>query len=118
MINKCHFYYTLPGDASMATRPTWGCDKRPRPGAPAFRTRRGSGGSSRTGRLYAMEGERERLREAIGQAVTDAAKAEGQIGEHKCQTQQLREKFQEEVASSVVDARQKISDLRQKLTTA
>ena len=69
-------------------------------------------------RLYAMERERERLRSVIGQAVTDAAKAQGQIEEHKIEVQQLREKFQEEVASSLVDTRQKISDLREKLTVA
>ena len=69
-------------------------------------------------RLYSMERERERLQGVIGQAITDAAKAEGQIGEYKYQVQQLREKFQEEVASSLVDTRQKISDLREKLTVA
>jgi len=69
-------------------------------------------------RLYAMARERERLQSVVGQAVTDAAKAQGQIEEHKIEVQQLKEKFQEEVASSLVDTRQKISDLREKLTVA
>jgi HlyD family secretion protein len=69
-------------------------------------------------RLYAMERERERLQGVIGQAITDAAKAQGQIGEYRYQVQQLKEKFQEEVASFLVDTRQKISDLREKLTVA
>ena len=69
-------------------------------------------------RLYAMERERERLEGVVGQAITDAAKAQGQIGEYKYQVQQLKEKFQEDVASSLVDTRQKLSDLRQKLAVA
>lgn len=69
-------------------------------------------------RLYQMERERERLEGVVGQAITDAAKAQGQIGEYKYQVQQLNEKFQEEVASSLVDTRQKLSDLRQKLAVA
>ncbi len=34
-------------------------------------------------RLYTMERERERLEGVIGQAITDAAKAQGEIGEYK-----------------------------------
>ena len=33
-------------------------------------------------RLYTMERERERLQGVVGQAITDAAKAQGQIGEY------------------------------------
>lgn len=69
-------------------------------------------------RLYSMERERERLEGVIGQAITDAAKAQDQIGENQYQVQQLREKFQEEIESSLVDTRQKISDLQEKLTVA
>lgn len=69
-------------------------------------------------RLYSLERERERLQGVIGEAVTDAAKAQGQIGEYQYEVQQLKEKFQEEVESSLVDTRQKISDLREKLTVA
>jgi HlyD family secretion protein len=69
-------------------------------------------------RLYSMERERERLQGVIGQAITDAAKAQGQIGEYQYQIQQLKEKFQEDVESSLVDIRQKISDLREKVAVA
>ena len=69
-------------------------------------------------RLYSMERERERLQGVIGQAITDAAKAQGQIGEYTYQVQQLKEKFQEEVEASLVDTRQKLSDLREKLAVA
>ncbi len=69
-------------------------------------------------RLYSMERERERLQGVIGQAITDAAKAQGQIGEYTYQVQQLREKFQEEVEATLVDTRQKLSDLREKLAVA
>jgi HlyD family secretion protein len=66
-------------------------------------------------RLLSMERERERLEGTIGGSITDAAKAESTIGEYRIQMQQLREKFQEEIASSLVDARQKLSDLHEKL---
>jgi HlyD family secretion protein len=69
-------------------------------------------------RLYTMERERERLEGVIGQAITDAAKAQGEIGEYKYEVQQLKEKFQEEVASSLVDTRQKLSDLHERLAVA
>jgi HlyD family secretion protein len=69
-------------------------------------------------RLYSMERERERLQGVIGQAITDAAKARGQIGEYTYQVQQLKEKFEEEVESALVDTRQKLSDLREKLAVA
>jgi HlyD family secretion protein len=69
-------------------------------------------------RLYSMERERERLQGVIGQAITDAAKAQGQIGEYTYQVQQLKEKFEEEVESTLVDTRQKLSDLREKLAVA
>jgi HlyD family secretion protein len=69
-------------------------------------------------RLYSMERERERLQGVIGQAITDAAKAQGQIGEYTYQVQQLKEKFEEEVESALVDTRQKLSDLREKLAVA
>jgi HlyD family secretion protein len=69
-------------------------------------------------RLYAMERERERLEGVIGQATTDSAKDQGQIEEMRSQIQQLKEKFQEEVAASLVDTRQKLSDLREKVAVA
>ena len=67
-------------------------------------------------RLYAMERERERLQGSIGEAIANVAKSNSEIGENRIQVQQLREKFQEDVANSLVDVREKLSEVRQKLT--
>jgi HlyD family secretion protein len=67
-------------------------------------------------RLYSMERERERLLGSIGETIAHIAKSNGEIGEYKIQVQQLREKFQEDVAKSLVDVREKLSDVREKLT--
>jgi HlyD family secretion protein len=69
-------------------------------------------------RVYAMERERTRLEGAIGRAVADIAKAESSIAEMNIQIQELTQKFQEEVASSLLDARQKIADLRERLSVS
>jgi len=69
-------------------------------------------------RLYAMERERERLEGAIGEAIANIAKSNGAIGEYNIQIQQLREKFQEDVAKSLVEVREKLADVRQKLVVA
>lgn len=69
-------------------------------------------------RLYAMERERERLEGAIGEAIANIAKSNGAIGEYNIQIQQLREKFQEDVAKSLVEVREKLADVRQKLIVA
>ena len=68
-----------------------------------------------TTRLYAMERERERLQGSIGEAIAQVAKSHEQIGEYNLQIQQLKEKFQEQVASSLTDVRQKIADVREKI---
>ena len=60
-------------------------------------------------RVYAMERERERLQGSIGEAISNIAKSNEQIGEYNTQIQQLREKFQEDVAKSLVDIREKLS---------
>ena len=65
-------------------------------------------------RVYAMERERTRLEGSVGRAVADMAKAESSIDEMNIQIQELTQKFQEEVASSLLDARQKIADLRER----
>jgi HlyD family secretion protein len=65
-------------------------------------------------RVYAMERERTRLEGAVGRAVADVAKAQSSISEMNIQIKQLSQKFQEEVASSLLDARQKIADLRER----
>jgi HlyD family secretion protein len=69
-------------------------------------------------RVYAMERERTRLEGAVGRAVADIAKAQSSIAEMNIQIQELTQKFQEEVASSLLDARQKIADLRERLSIA
>ena len=69
-------------------------------------------------RVYAMERERTRLEGSVGRAVADMAKAESSIDEMNIQIQELTQKFQEEVASSLLDARQKIADLRQRLSVS
>lgn len=69
-------------------------------------------------RLYAMERERTRLEGMIGRATADAAKGAGSIGEIDLQIQQITRKFQEETSSALLDARQKLSDLRERITVA
>jgi HlyD family secretion protein len=69
-------------------------------------------------RVYAMERERTRLEGSVGQAVADIAKAESSIDEINIQIQELTQKFQEDVASSLLDARQKIADLRERLSVS
>jgi HlyD family secretion protein len=65
-------------------------------------------------RVYAMERERTRLEGDVGRSVADIAKAQSSIGEMNIQIKQLSQKFQEDVASSLLDARQKIADLRER----
>jgi HlyD family secretion protein len=69
-------------------------------------------------KLYAMERERTRLEGVIGRSLADMAKCEGQIQEINIQIQQLRKKFQEEVAGLLTEVRQKIDDSREKLAVA
>ncbi len=71
-----------------------------------------------TTRLYAMERERARLEGVLGQCDADAAKANSTIGEMKLQISTIQQKFQEEVAASLLDARQKLSDLRERSLVA
>ncbi len=51
----------------------------------------------------------------IGRNIADTAKAQATISEMRMQIQQLMQKQQEEVAQSIVETRQKISDLSEKL---
>lgn len=69
-------------------------------------------------RLNAMERERSRLDGQIGRSITDEAKAEGQVNELKLQVQQLKQKFYEEVVGQLAESRQKINELREKITVA
>ena len=69
-------------------------------------------------RLYATEIERERLQGVIGASIAQIAKSNGEIGEYKIQIQQLQQKFQEEVAKTLADVRDKIVEFRAKLDVA
>jgi len=69
-------------------------------------------------RVYAMERERTRLDGVIGHSISDTAKAQSSIGEIKVQIQQLHQKFQEDVASALLDVRQKIADSRERVAVA
>jgi HlyD family secretion protein len=69
-------------------------------------------------RLYAMERERERLEGVIGEAIANVAKSNGTVGEYNIQIEQLREKFQEDVAKSLVEVREKLAEVREKLAVA
>ena len=69
-------------------------------------------------RVYAMERERERLHGVIGESIANIAKSNGAVGEYNIQIEQLREKFQEDVAKSLVEVRAKLAEVRQKLAVA
>lgn len=69
-------------------------------------------------RLTALEREKARLDGTVGRNTADIAKAENNIGEMRLQIQQLRQKFQEEVSTQILDMRQKMHDLREKLNIA
>jgi HlyD family secretion protein len=71
-----------------------------------------------TQRVFAMERERTRLEGAIGKAISDGAKAQGAISEMGIQISQLQQKFKEDVATSLLDVRQKIGDYRQRSIVA
>jgi HlyD family type I secretion membrane fusion protein len=69
-------------------------------------------------RLMALEREKSRLEGVIGRSTADEAKAQNGIGEARLQMRQLRQKFQEDVATSMQDTRQKVNDLREKTRVA
>lgn len=69
-------------------------------------------------RALAMERERTRLEGIVGRSVADTAKAENGIGEARLQIAQLKQKQQEEVSGQLLETRQKINDLREKLSVA
>ncbi|MCO5069764.1 MAG: HlyD family type I secretion periplasmic adaptor subunit [Rhizobiaceae bacterium] len=68
--------------------------------------------------VLALEREKARLEGVVGRSVADKAKAQGSIGETKLQIQQVEKQFLEDVNSQILDARQKISDLRQRIVVA
>jgi HlyD family type I secretion membrane fusion protein len=69
-------------------------------------------------RVLALEREQNRLEGVIGRSTADSAKAQNGIGEAKLQIDQLRKKFHEDVNASMVEVRQKIAELRQKVTVS
>ncbi|OZA00926.1 MAG: hypothetical protein B7X99_02475 [Rhizobiales bacterium 17-65-6] len=66
-------------------------------------------------RLAQLQREKARLQGVIGRNIADTAKAQATISEMRMQIQQLMQKQQEEVAQSIVETRQKIADLGEKL---
>lgn len=69
-------------------------------------------------RLLTMERERTRLEGVIGRSVAERAKAENAISEAGLQTTQLKQKLQEAVTAQLLETRQKIGELREKLVVA
>jgi len=69
-------------------------------------------------RFLALEREKSRLEGVIGRSTADQAKAENGIGEARLQIVQIQNKFQEEIAGSILDVRQKIGDARDKVRVA
>jgi HlyD family type I secretion membrane fusion protein len=69
-------------------------------------------------RLMLLERERSRLEGLIGRSTADESKARNGIEEARLQIRQLRQKFQEDVANSMLETRQKINDLREKVRVA
>jgi HlyD family type I secretion membrane fusion protein len=69
-------------------------------------------------RVLALEREKSRLEGVIGRSTADQAKAQNGIGEAELQIRQLRQKFLEEVSGQILEARQKIADLREKVRVA
>jgi HlyD family secretion protein len=69
-------------------------------------------------RVMTLEREKSRLEGVIGRSTADQAKAENGIGEAKLQIRQIRQKVAEEVNEQVLEVRQKIADLTEKLRVA
>ncbi len=69
-------------------------------------------------RVLALEREKSRLEGVVGRSTSDQAKAQNGIGEAQLQIRQLRQKFLEEVSGQILEARQKIADLREKVRVA
>ena len=65
-------------------------------------------------RVMTLEREKSRLEGVVGRSTADASKARNGIGESRLQIDQLQKKFAEDVNSQLLDARQKIADLRER----
>ncbi len=69
-------------------------------------------------RLAQLQREKARLQGVVGRNIADTAKAQANIGEMRMQINQLNQKQQEEIAQQIVETRQKISDLKEKLNVS
>ncbi|MHB2211303.1 HlyD family type I secretion periplasmic adaptor subunit [Methylobacterium sp. CM6257] len=69
-------------------------------------------------RVLMMEREHARLEGVIGRSVAETAKAQNGINEAGMQAAQLKQKLQEALTSQLLDTRQKIAELREKLIVA
>jgi HlyD family type I secretion membrane fusion protein len=69
-------------------------------------------------RVLTLERERSRIDGAIGHDSAEIAKTENSIQEAQLQVRELRQKFQEQIAGAILEVRQKIAELRQKVTMA
>lgn len=69
-------------------------------------------------RVLLMERERTRLEGVIGRSVAETAKAQNGIGEARMQATQLRQKLQETLTAQLLETRQKVTELREKLVVA
>ncbi len=69
-------------------------------------------------RVLLMERERTRLGGVIGRSVAETAKAQNGIGEARMQATQLRQKLQETLTAQLLEIRQKVTELREKLIVA
>ena len=65
-------------------------------------------------RVMALEREKGRLEGTIGRSMAEASKANNGISEARLQIDQLKKRFDEEVNNSLLEIRQKISDLRER----
>lgn len=69
-------------------------------------------------RVLMMEREHARLAGVIGRSVAETAKAQNGINEAGMQAAQLKQKLQETLTAQLLDTRQKIAELREKLIVA
>jgi HlyD family type I secretion membrane fusion protein len=69
-------------------------------------------------RVLALEREKSRLQGVIGRSQADEAKAQTGIQEAQVEIHQVQNKFNEEVASAILDVRQKLNDAREKIRVA
>jgi len=65
-------------------------------------------------RVLAMERDRTRLEGVIGKTIAETAKAETSVNEMGIQIAQIKQKFAEDIATNLLDVRNKLGDFRQK----